>query len=192
MSRPVDPPIEPADSLDEIDLALLRLLLEDARRSQRQLGQLVGMSAPAVGARIARLERLGVVTGYRVEISWPKLGLPLVAYIGAVTGQHGEQPAVIAALRQMPEVEQVDMLTGPLDLMIRVRVRDHEHLRSCLIDGVWRISGIQRTETFVVLTPEYQHVFGSALLSSPDREAAQKEVRTARAAPGEGGSLTGQ
>lgn len=176
MSRPLDPPPEPADGLDETDLALLRLLLEDARRSQRQLGQLVGMSAPAVGARIARLERLGVVTGYRVEINWPRLGLPLVAYIGAVTGQHGEQPAVIAALRQMPEVEQVDMLTGPLDLMIRVRVRDHEHLRSCLIDGVWRIPGIQRTETFVVLTPDHQHVFGAALLDRPDGGATTEEM----------------
>lgn len=170
MPRPVDPPADPAEGLDETDLALLRLLLEDARRSQRQLGQLVSMSAPAVGARVARLERLGIVTGYRVELSWPKLGLPLVAYIGAVTGQHGEQPAVIAALREMPEVEQVDMLTGPLDLMIRVRVRDHEHLRHCLIDGVWRIPGIQRTETFVVLTPEHQHLFGPTLLARPDSE----------------------
>jgi Lrp/AsnC family leucine-responsive transcriptional regulator len=167
MPRSEEAPGQAAD-LDQVDLALIGLLLEDARLSQRQLGQRVGMSAPAVGARLARLERLGIVTGYRAEIDWPRLGFPLVAYIGAVTGQHGEQPAVIAALRAMPEVEQVDMLTGPLDLMIRVRVRDHDHLRSCLIDGVWRIPGIQRTETFVVLTPQHSHVFGPALLSPPD------------------------
>lgn len=161
-----EPRCPPAD-LDEVDRALLGLLLEDARLSQRQLGQRIGMSAPAVGARLARLNRLGIVTGYRAELDWSKLGYPLVAYIGAVTGQHQEQPAVIAALRDMPEVEQVDMLTGPLDLMIRVRVRDHDHLRRCLIDGVWRIPGIQRTETFVVLTPPHSSVFGTSLLPSP-------------------------
>lgn len=107
------------------------------------------------------------MTGYRAELDWSRLGFPLVAYIGAVTGQHGEQPAVIETLRAMPEVEQVDMLTGPLDLMIRVRVHDHDHLRSCLIEGVWRIPGIQRTETFVALTPPHSQLFGTALLSRP-------------------------
>ena len=172
LSGPANTEPDPdAIDLDDVDRALVRLLLEDARLSQRQIGQRVGMSAPAIGARIARLERMGVVTGYRAAVDWPKLGYPLVAYIGAVTGQHQEQPAVIAALREMPEVEQVDMLTGPLDLMIRVRVRDHDHLRRCLIEGVWPISGIQRTETFVVLTPPHAHVFGILLLPELTKES---------------------
>ncbi|HEY6538079.1 MAG TPA: Lrp/AsnC family transcriptional regulator [Candidatus Dormibacteraeota bacterium] len=137
--------------LDPVDLRILVLLLQDARRSIRGIASDVGMSAPAVAERIARLERHGVIRGYRAEIDWARLGYGVLVYI-RVTGMQGsEQAATVARLRQLPEVEQVEVVTGDSDLLVRLRARDQEHLRELLFERVWKISGIERTETLLCL-----------------------------------------
>lgn len=109
------------------------------------------MSAPAVAERIARLERGGVITGYRPVINRERLGFPVTAYLGVQTLETGAKPLrVLAALSDLPEVEQVSVITGPLDLMLHLRVRDHEHLRRTLYK-IWEIDGVQRTETLISL-----------------------------------------
>jgi DNA-binding Lrp family transcriptional regulator len=58
---------------------------------------------------------------------------------------------VLEALRALPEVEDVCIVAGPMDLILRLRVRDHEHLRRCLFDSIWQLPGVSRTETFLWL-----------------------------------------
>jgi DNA-binding Lrp family transcriptional regulator len=137
--------------LDPIDLDLLRLLTVDARLSQRELARRVSMSPPAVAERVARLERAGVIRGYRAELDRERLGFPLVAIIGVEAVQGAEQQNLLMSLRAMPEVEDVHLITGPRDLLVRLRVRDHAHLKECLFNGIWPLPGVQRTETFVVM-----------------------------------------
>lgn len=155
-SRPTrgDPPRRSrgaTSGLDQTDLALLRMLALDARWSQRRLAQAIGFSAPAIAERIARLEAAGVIRGYRAEVDKGLIGFPLLAYLGAVTVQGADQARLVEALRDLPEVEDVQIVTGPMDLLVRVRVRDTAHLRQLLFDQIWCIEGIQRTETFVSL-----------------------------------------
>jgi DNA-binding Lrp family transcriptional regulator len=138
-------------SVDDVDLTLLRALAEDSRLSQRALARQVGMSAPAVGERIARLERTGVIRGYRTEIDWSALGLGLVAYLSIVCVQGQDQEQVVSGLRALDEVEDVQVVTGPMDLIVRVRVRDHGQLRTSLFDRIWKIPGVQRSETLISL-----------------------------------------
>ena len=141
----------PADRvpLDEIDLALLRLLAQDARASQRSLARELGMSAPAIGERIARMERTGVIRGYSVVLDWGAAGYPVVIYLAITTAQGHDLGPVMAEMNQLPEVENVTVVTGDLDLLVRLRVRDYAHLRSVLLEKVWQISGVQRTETYL-------------------------------------------
>jgi len=140
-----------AERLDRMDRAILGLLVEDARMSVRRISREVGMSAPAVADRISRLERSGVIRGYRADIDRAALGFPLVVYVGVVAVQGADQPDVVNRLREMPEVEDVHIVTGPKDLLVRLRVRDHEHLRDALFDRIWNIPGIERTETYISL-----------------------------------------
>lgn len=143
--------LPPAITLDRTDLSILVLLLRDARSSVRRIAAEVGMSAPAVTERISRLERHGIVRGYRAEVDWTRLGYGLIAYI-AVTGVQGwEQAETVASLRDLPEVEQVEIVTGASDLMVRLRVRDQQHLRECLFERLWKVPGIHRTETLICL-----------------------------------------
>ncbi|HVB54448.1 MAG TPA: Lrp/AsnC family transcriptional regulator [Candidatus Acidoferrales bacterium] len=141
------PPATP----DQTDLQILVLLLRDARRSVRGIAAEVGMSAPAVAERIGRLERQGVIRGYRAEIDWGRLGYGLLVYIRVTGVQGSEQSATVTQLRQLPEVEQVEVVTGDSDLLVRLRARDQQHLRELLFERVWKVSGIERTETLLCL-----------------------------------------
>jgi DNA-binding Lrp family transcriptional regulator len=137
--------------VDATDLAILRLLAVDARLSLRRIARELGMSPPAITERVARLERVGVIRGYRAEIDRSKLGFPLVVYVGIVSVQGSDQSEVVERLRQTPEVEDVHLVTGPKDLLVRLRLRDTDHLRDVLFERIWSVPGVDRTETFVSL-----------------------------------------
>jgi DNA-binding Lrp family transcriptional regulator len=175
VAAPTPSPIE----LDRVDRHLLALLARDARISQRRLGRELKMSPPAIGERIARLERAGVIRGYTVSIDWAVLGY-VTCYLAVSAMQGAEQGLVMAALHGLPEVEEVCVITGSLDMFARIRVRDHAHLRRLLLEHVWQIDGVQRTETFLSL----------AEMPNKDLAAALLEVDAAipRSARGEGGS----
>ena len=124
------------------------------------------MSAPAVADRIARLERTGVIRGYRADIDRARLGYALVVYVGVVAVQGGDQPALVRSLSELPEVEDVHVVTGPKDLLVRLRLRDHEHLKTVLFDRIWSLPGVDRTETYISLGQMEPKEFDLALLES--------------------------
>jgi Lrp/AsnC family transcriptional regulator, leucine-responsive regulatory protein len=168
---------------DELDLAILRLLVADARISQRRLAREVGMSAPAVAERVSRLERAGVIRGYRADIDRSALGHDLVVYVGVVAVQGADQPELVSALRSLPEVEDVHVVTGPKDLLVRLRVRDHAHLRDVLFERLWSLSGVERTETYISLAHMEPKDFDAKLLETmtTERQVAVKgEPRSSR------------
>ncbi len=141
----------PAVPVDRVDLALLRMLATDARMSQRRMAREAGMSASAVGERLARLERHGVIRRYSVEVDWATLGYPVVVYL-TVTAVPGQDLAAVArAIRELPEAQDIMIVTGDMDLLVRLRVRDHIHLRELLLHRVWQTVGVQRTQTFFAL-----------------------------------------
>ncbi len=154
--------VRPA-ALDAVDLELLQLLAGDARMSQRGLARTLGMSPPAVGERISRLERAGVIRGYTIEIGWPEAGFPVTVFL-TITAVQGQSLApVIEALRELPEVS---LVTGAIDLLARLVVRDHNHLQQLLLERVWQITGVQRTETLVTLAEMQPKNFTIQLLES--------------------------
>ena len=160
----VSAPPTPKADLDELDLALLRVLSVDARQSQRALARAIEMSPPAVADRLARLERSGAIRGYRVDIDWAALGFPVVVYLAVTAGPGMELSEIIRAIRAIPEAEDMSVVTGGLDLLVRLRVRDHAHLREVLLSKIFQINGVQRTETFLSLADVEPDNFPAAML----------------------------
>ncbi|WP_089212850.1 Lrp/AsnC family transcriptional regulator [Streptosporangium subroseum] len=145
------PAQSPPVPLDDVDRQILVLLSKDSRRSQRALARELGMSAPAVGERIARLERLGVIRGYGVHLDWSAAGFPMTVYLTITAVQGYQQRDLVDKLALIPELEGLDIVTGAIDLLARLRVRDHLHLRQLLMERIWQIEGVQRTETSLSL-----------------------------------------
>jgi DNA-binding Lrp family transcriptional regulator len=141
----------PEVQVDAVDLALLSELASDARQSQRGLARKLEVSPSAVADRVARLEQSGVIRGYRVDIDWAALGYPVVVYLAVTAGPGMDLSEVITAIRALPETGEMSVVTGPHDLLVRLRLRDHTHLRELLLGGVFQVEGVQRTETFLSL-----------------------------------------
>ena len=135
--------------LDETDRAILMLLAENARQSVRELARRIQMSPGAVADRIARLEEHRVIRGYHTQIDPAALGYGLEAIVALQTEQGPSIEETLDRLMSIPEVEAVQVVTGPWDLIVRVRVRNHQHLRSVVFDKVWKIPAFRHSETMI-------------------------------------------
>ena len=172
----VTAPAVPPAELDDLDLALLRALADDARQSQRALARRIEMSPPAVADRLARLERNGAIRGYRVDVDWAALGFPVVVYVAVTAGPGMDLSEIIRAIRALPEAEDMSVVTGGLDLLVRLRVRDHAHLRELLLTKVFQINGVQRTETFLSLADVEPDNFTAAMLEVMSQRKAKQRT----------------
>ncbi len=119
------------NGLDTTNRRLLAELQGDARLSLAELGRRVGLSSPAVAERLARLERDGVIRGYRADVDPRALGLALSAVI-RIRPAPRELRKVADVARETPEVVQCDRVTGEDCYLIRAHVRDVEHLEEVI------------------------------------------------------------
>lgn len=114
-----------------------------------ELGRRVGLSAPAVAERVQRLERTGVITGYRTEVDAAALGLPLEAIIRVRPGP-SQLRRIAEIAERTPEVVECLRITGEDCFLIRVHLRSIEQLED-VVDGF--VSFGQTTTSIVQSTP---------------------------------------
>lgn len=146
----VQEPVRPRP-IDDVDLALLRQLAQDARRSNREIARTVGLSAGAITERIERLEAAGIVRGYHADVDPAALGFPIEVLVGLQVSQGNPVDDTIEALFEVPEVASVSLVTGQWDFVVELRVRDQNHLREVLIGKVWSLPIFRHSETMVTL-----------------------------------------
>jgi Lrp/AsnC family transcriptional regulator, leucine-responsive regulatory protein len=109
-----------------------------------------------------------------VDIDWAALGFPVVVYLAVTAGPGMDLSEIIRAIRAMPEAEDMSVVTGGLDLLVRLRVRDHAHLRELLLATVFQINGVQRTETFLSLADVEPDNFAAAMLDVMRRRKSEQ------------------
>lgn len=97
--------------MDEVNLRLLSELHGNPRLSMAELSRRVGMSAPAVTERVQRLERLGVIAGFRMDVDPAALGMPVTAIVRIRPGP-GQLPKIAEAARNTPQVVECLRITG--------------------------------------------------------------------------------
>jgi Lrp/AsnC family transcriptional regulator, leucine-responsive regulatory protein len=126
------PPRLSDQQLDDVNRRLIEALQENARLSLAELGRRVGLSAPAVGERLARLEEAGVIRGYHADVDPRALGLELSVVL-RIRPAARMIPKVAELARATPEVTECHRVTGEDCFVMRVHVRDVVHLEE-LID----------------------------------------------------------
>jgi Lrp/AsnC family leucine-responsive transcriptional regulator len=145
--------------IDDTNRRLLAELQENARLSLAELGRRVGLSSPAVAERLQRLERDGVIRGYRAEIDPRALGLALGAIV-RIRPAPGQLENVAELARGTPEVVECNRITGEDCYLIRAHVRDVEHLEE-VID---RFVALGQTTTSIMQSSPVER---RGLLSTP-------------------------
>jgi Lrp/AsnC family transcriptional regulator, leucine-responsive regulatory protein len=117
--------------IDAVNRCLLLALQRDARLSLAELGRRVGLSAPAVGERLQRLQEAGVVRGYRADLDPGALGFPL-GVIMRVRPVAGELHKVAELARQTPEVVECHRITGEDCFVMKLHLRDVAHMEEVI------------------------------------------------------------
>jgi Lrp/AsnC family transcriptional regulator, leucine-responsive regulatory protein len=117
--------------IDETNRRLLAELQQDARLTLAELGRRVGLSAPAVAERLARLEDEGVITGYTAKLDPRALGYALSAVI-RIRPAPRELKKVAELAQRTPEVVECNRITGEDCFIFRLHLRDVEHLEQVI------------------------------------------------------------
>lgn len=138
------------DRLDATDARLLLALTGQPRATAIALAQQLGISRNTAQSRLARLEQdNGPLHSFERRISPKALGYPLTAFVTAQVTQR-DLGKVAAALAAVPEVLQVQGISGQTDLLIQVVAADADDLYR-IAGQILAIPGIERTSTALVM-----------------------------------------
>ena len=143
--------------LDKIDRQLLRTLQADGRATYDQLAEQVSLSPSTVLRRVKRLEESGVIDRYVALVKPESVGLGLTAYINVRleknTESHKRNPMDLfrASVQTWPEVVECAALTGDMDYLLRLLVRDMAHYRSFIMDTLLKHPSVQDCKTSFVM-----------------------------------------
>ena len=145
-----------SESFDATDLALLRLLAQDAAQSAGKLGRAVGLSQPAAWRRIQRLYKTGAISGRRADLDHDKLGFGVTVFLGVKLATKGrvsldDFERVVVAI---PEVQTVQHVLGLYDFRLRVVARDLADFERVLRRRIMALPGVGSIEANVLLSEE--------------------------------------
>jgi DNA-binding Lrp family transcriptional regulator len=144
-----------APTLDEKDMAILRLLQQNARATVKEIADAVHLSTTPVHERIKRMEDTGVITQYATLLNHAKVkkGLMVICYVSLKQHNKSAGLAFITAIQQMQEVTECYSISGEFDFMLKVlaenmdayydfhvnklsQVENMGHLQSVFVMGV--------------------------------------------------------
>ena len=141
------------DALDRIDHRLLALLQRDARLTHAELAEQVALSPSACLRRVQKLERLGVISGYRAILNPTALGLTLMAFVRVQLERHDSVHVQRFAelVAGWDDVIACYALTGDMDYLLHVLVSDLAHFNDFIMRELLKHGGVRDVNSSFVL-----------------------------------------
>lgn len=136
--------------VDKIDLAILRLLQEDASMPFTEIARQLGVSESTVRKRVEKLMREGVIRRFTVIVEPSKIGLKTIAIVG-VDVDPSKLLEVSQRLCEIPEVKYVATSTGDHMIMTEIWTRDGRELTRILSEKIGKIEGIKKICPAIIL-----------------------------------------
>ena len=136
-----------SQQFDKLDLNILSVLSENARKPYLEFSRECGLSGAAVHQRIQRLNANGVILGSVCLINPSALGYDTCAFVGVILRDPAQYSAMVENLRNIPEVVECYYTSGQYDIFIKLFVRNNDHLLKILMKI--QDSGWARTETLI-------------------------------------------
>ncbi len=143
--------------LDEKDAAILSLIQADSALTAKQIAKKVNAPITTVFAKIKRMEELGVIKEYRAIVAAEKLGAGTTAFILASVSYRAKaddvpisQRTVAEEIVKFPEVQEVHIITGDWDLLVKLRAENVDAVGKFVVDKLRLIKGLEKTLTCMV------------------------------------------
>jgi DNA-binding Lrp family transcriptional regulator len=142
-----------SEALDELDSRILLLFSSEPRIGVLEASRRLGVARGTVQARLDRLERTGVITGWAPRVDPSAIGFPVSAFATLEIAQAAGHGPVADHLRTIPEVLEAHTVTGAADMMVRLVARSNADMQR-VIDQVVAAPSVRRASTVIVLTTE--------------------------------------
>ncbi|MGE5555486.1 MAG: Lrp/AsnC family transcriptional regulator [Methanocella sp.] len=142
--------------LDEKDLAILTLIQENSKLTANQIAKKINTPITTVFAKIKRMEELCIIKQYRAILCPEKLNLATAAFILAAVSYRAKddtpitQREVAEEIARFPEVQEVHIITGDWDLLVKLRAENVECVGKFVVDKLRHIKGLEKTLTCMV------------------------------------------
>lgn len=143
--------MEKPESIDNLDRRILSIVMHNARIPSKDVAQECGVSRAAIHQRIQRMMDIGIITGSGYTVNPKLLGYSTCTYIGVNLERGALYREVVPELERIPEVVECHFTTGPYNILIKLYVRDNEHLMELLNRRIQMIPGVVGTETLISL-----------------------------------------
>jgi DNA-binding Lrp family transcriptional regulator len=143
-------------TLDRIDYEILALLRNNARISNKEIAQKVGLAASTCLVRLRVLQNSGIITGFHAEIDPASLGVGIQAMIAVRLIRHFK-PDVDAFRNHalsLPEVVQLYHVAGPIDFLVHIWARNSDHLRELAMTAFTSREEVSHIETELI----FEHI----------------------------------
>lgn len=157
--------------LDALDVRLIQALHDQPRAGVLELSRQVGVSRATVQARLERLERSGVVTGYGPDIDLPAAGYSVLAFATLEIAQ-GRLDEVAEGLHGVPAVLEAYATTGTADVHCQIAARSNDELQDILLT-IDQIPGVARSTSVIALRRVVGRRTIPLLTASPRREPSR-------------------
>ncbi len=138
--------------MDDKDLRILAILQEDARATYAQIASQVGLSASSVHDRVRKLERRGVIRGYRAALNPHEVGLGVTALVSVMPLDPSQPDDLPDRVVEFPEVEDCFSVAGVESYVLKVRTRSTGDLED-LLRRLREKAGVQTRTTVVLSIP---------------------------------------
>lgn len=144
--------------LDEKDLAILTLIQENSKLTANQIAKKINAPITTVFAKTKRMEEMGIIKQYRAILSAEKLNLGTAAFILASVSYRAKneeetpvsQRDVAEEIARFPEVQEVHIITGDWDLLVKLRAENVDAIGKFVVDKLRLIKGLEKTLTCMV------------------------------------------
>lgn len=145
--------------LDRTDREIVAILMNDARRTNRDVAAEVGIAPSTLSERLQRLRQAGVFRGFHADVEPAVVGIGLQAMIAIRLRRHAESEvdAFRAHTDAMPEVVGLYHVTGADDFLVHVVVRDADHLRTLAVSGFTTLPEVAHIETSLIFEHRAKH-----------------------------------
>ena len=146
--------------LDKKDIQILRIIQRNSKITTREIARQLNIPVTTVFTRIKKLEQKGIIKEYRAILNEKKLGKGTTAFILASFSYRTQNKELLSQrelareIAKFPEVQEVHIITGDWDLLIKVKAENVEAIGKFVIDKLRLIKGIEKTLTCVVFETE--------------------------------------
>lgn len=141
------------ETLDSFDLRLLATLQADARLTNQEIGERIGLSPSQCSRRRAALEAAGLIRGYHAELAAEALGLGVLVFVQVTLAAHSRDNArhFRDLVARTEEVQEAYSMTGDTDYLLKVVVPDLHALSALVNDVLLPHGSVARVRSSIVL-----------------------------------------